>query len=78
MIWSKKVLIAAKRMRGTQSKIHSTSAKVVSLGLISYSKVKAATFAQEGNNGATSKGRTGEISNYNEGVATKIVFSTST
>ena len=48
------------------------------LRLVSYPKAKTAMFAQEWNNGATSKGRTGEISNYNEDVATKIGFSTST
>jgi len=42
--------------------------KVVSLRFVSYSEAKAAMLTEEGNNGATSRGRTGEISNHKEGV----------
>ena len=44
------------------------AAEVVSLRLVSYSKAKAATYAQ-GVNGATSGGRPKDVSNHKEGVA---------
>jgi len=42
---------------------------VVPLRLVSYSEAKAATYAQEGGNGATSGGRAKDVSNHEEGVA---------
>ena len=42
---------------------------MVSLRLVSYSEAKAATYAQEGGNGATSGGRTKDVSNNEDGVA---------
>ena len=45
------------------------TAEVVSLRLVSYSEAKAATYAQEGSNGATSGGRAKDISDNEEGVA---------
>jgi len=41
---------------------------VVPLRLVSYSEAKAATYAQEGGNGATSGGRAKDVSNHEEGV----------
>ena len=41
---------------------------MVSLGLVSYSEAKAATYAQEGGNRATSGGRAKDVSNHEEGV----------
>ena len=42
---------------------------MVSLRLVSYSEAKAATYAQEGGNGATSGGHAKDVGNYEEGVA---------
>ena len=53
-------------MQGARFKV--STAEVVSLRLVSYSEANA-IFAQEGNNGATRRGRTDEISNHKEGVA---------
>ena len=47
------------------------AAEVVSLRLVSYSEAEAATYAQEGDNGATSEGRAKDVSNHEEGVAAK-------
>jgi hypothetical protein len=41
----------------------------VSLGLVSYSEAKAATYAHEGGNGATGGGRAKDVSNHKEGMA---------
>jgi hypothetical protein len=41
----------------------------VSLRFISYSEANAATYVQEGGNGATSRDRAKDVSNHEEGVA---------
>ena len=43
----------------------------MSLRLVSYSEAKAAMYAQEGSNGATSGGRAKDVSNNKDGVAAK-------
>ena len=53
--------------QGTRLKVF--AAEVVSLRLVSYSEAKAATYAQEGGNGATSESRAKDVSNHKEGVA---------
>ena len=45
------------------------TAEEVSLRFVSYSEAKAATYAQEGGNGATSGDHAKDMSNYEEGVA---------
>ena len=42
---------------------------MVSLRLVSYSEAEAATYAQEGDNGATSEGRAKDVSDNEEDVA---------
>ena len=42
---------------------------MVSLRLISYSEAKAATYAQEGGNGAIGGGRDKDVGNNKDGVA---------
>ena len=45
------------------------TAEVVSLRLVLCSEAEAATYAQEGGNGATSSGRAKDVSNHKEDVA---------
>ena len=54
------------RRRETRFKIF--TAEVVSLRLVSYSKAKAATFAQKESNGAIRRGRDNEANNYKKSV----------
>ena len=46
-----------------------STAEVVSFRLISYPEEKVAAYAQEGDNGATSRGRAKDINNHEEGMA---------
>jgi len=46
-------------------------AEVVSLRLVSYSEAKAAMYAQQESNGATSGGCAKDVSNYEESMAAK-------
>ena len=55
--------------QGTRLKVF--TAEVVSLRLVSYSETKAATYAQEGDNGAIDGGRVKDVSNNEDGVVVK-------
>jgi len=49
---------------------------VVSLRLVSHSEKKAATYAQEGVNGTTSRGCANEVGNYEESMVAKASYIT--
>ena len=63
------MLIAARRMRKVRSKTQSIYSRGGVAQACSYSKAKAATYAQEGGNGTTSGGRAKDVSDSEEGVA---------
>ena len=71
IIWSKRILIAARRVEGREGKFKVLTVEVVSLRLISHPKKEATTFAQARINGATSGRRANKASNHEKSLETE-------